>query len=318
MPSSTFAADVVDLAGQLAADERQQPNTIARVPITVMPAARPRGTIRVRSGVDRLEQGREQERDEDRDDDLGQPRRHVEDSHDCCTDDQRAPRPLARSADAAWHGPVGRAGAGRPRPSGSPRARPTTVRGRAAGSAADRSGRGRRSRMRRWYVLAGQRPSRGSAGLAMSSTCGGASIRFLGGCALVLSFLPHRGAVAQLVARLVRNEKVRGSNPLSSTRREPRPTSVNVAEPGGVSSLSLVPDLGSCTPRVPRSVQTVQTRPVGGGAEVVQVEVRRRDRRVAHPGLHGAGIHAAGEPQAGRPCAAGRGSARGESSGSGL
>src|SRR3954469_5993003 len=27
----------------------------------------------------------------------------------------------------------------------------------------------------------------------------------------------HQGAVAQLVARLVRNEKVRGSNPLSST-----------------------------------------------------------------------------------------------------
>ncbi len=29
------------------------------------------------------------------------------------------------------------------------------------------------------------------------------------------------GAVAQLVARLVRNEKVRGSNPLSSTRSRP-------------------------------------------------------------------------------------------------
>ena len=30
--------------------------------------------------------------------------------------------------------------------------------------------------------------------------------------------------MAQLVARLVRNEKVRGSNPLSSTKRKPRPT----------------------------------------------------------------------------------------------
>ena len=34
---------------------------------------------------------------------------------------------------------------------------------------------------------------------------------------LVLLFRPHQGAVAQLVARLVRNEKARGSNPLSST-----------------------------------------------------------------------------------------------------
>src|SRR4029077_13051901 len=35
------------------------------------------------------------------------------------------------------------------------------------------------------------------------------------------------GAVAQLVARLVRNEKVRGSNPLSSTTAAPRLTSGN-------------------------------------------------------------------------------------------
>src|SRR6476661_878214 len=33
----------------------------------------------------------------------------------------------------------------------------------------------------------------------------------------VLSLLPHHGAVAQLVAHLVRNEGVRGSSPLSST-----------------------------------------------------------------------------------------------------
>src|SRR4051794_29579246 len=37
-------------------------------------------------------------------------------------------------------------------------------------------------------------------------------------CRRVLSCGPHQGAVAQLVARLVRNEKVRGSNPRSSTR----------------------------------------------------------------------------------------------------
>ena len=35
--------------------------------------------------------------------------------------------------------------------------------------------------------------------------------------ATVLSFRPHHGAVAQLVAHLVRNEGVRGSSPLSST-----------------------------------------------------------------------------------------------------
>lgn len=44
--------------------------------------------------------------------------------------------------------------------------------------------------------------------------------------------------------------------------------------------MSLVADLGSCTPRVPPGVQTVQAGTVGGGAEVVEVEVRRRDRRV--------------------------------------
>jgi hypothetical protein len=43
------------------------------------------------------------------------------------------------------------------------------------------------------------------------------SSRFPWAVRLVLQFRPHRGAVAQLVARLVRNEKVRGSNPLSST-----------------------------------------------------------------------------------------------------
>jgi hypothetical protein len=46
----------------------------------------------------------------------------------------------------------------------------------------------------------------------------------------VLSFPTHHpvhGAVAQLVARLVRNEKVRGSNPLSSTKQKPPLTCIN-------------------------------------------------------------------------------------------
>ena len=41
--------------------------------------------------------------------------------------------------------------------------------------------------------------------------------RFRSGAQRVLSLLPHHGAVAQLVAHLVRNEGVRGSSPLSST-----------------------------------------------------------------------------------------------------
>jgi hypothetical protein len=37
-----------------------------------------------------------------------------------------------------------------------------------------------------------------------------------------------RGAMAQLVARLVRNEKVRGSSPLSSTRSNPSLTALRL------------------------------------------------------------------------------------------
>ena len=48
------------------------PKTTARVPMTVTPAARPRGMIRAQRRVDRLEERREEEGDEDRDDDLGQ------------------------------------------------------------------------------------------------------------------------------------------------------------------------------------------------------------------------------------------------------
>ena len=86
--------------------------------------------------------------------------------------------------------------------------------------------------MPRSYVLAGQHQSRRPVASPAGPPSRG-SIRFRAACALVLSFLPHRGAVAQLVARLVRNEKVRGSNPLSSTRREPRPTSGNAAGRAG-------------------------------------------------------------------------------------
>ena len=132
---------------------------------------------------------------------------------------------------AQWAGPVRVVGGHRGRRAGPA----TTVRGRSAGSAAVRSGRGRRSRMRRCVSscpVSGPR-GRNRLGARESHRPAAARSGFWRPARSVLSFLPHRGAVAQLVARLVRNEKARGSNPLSSTRREPRPTSTNVAGRAG-------------------------------------------------------------------------------------
>lgn len=64
--------------------------------------------------------------------------------------------------------------------------------------------------------------------------------------------------------------------------------------------MSFGPRSSLCAPGVPPSVQARQSGPVGGGAEVVQVKVRCRDRRVPHPRLDGPWVHAAGKPQAGR------------------
>ena len=140
--------------------------------------------------------------------------------------------------------------------------------------------------MRRSYVLPGQRPSRRTDWLAMYHPVA-APIRFLGGCALVLSFLPHRGAVAQLVARLVRNEKARGSNPLSSTRREPRPTSVNVAGRAGFRRCHWFADLGSDsrTPVYPSVAWRYQT--VGTSSAAVGGECCRGGRRGSGTGVRG-------------------------------
>ena len=216
MPSVTFdPMSSIWLVSWLPTND-SMPNTIARVPMTVMPAARPRGNTRVRRCVHRLEQGGEQECDQDRDDDLGQPRGHVERRHHRCADDQRAPGPLARRADAAGHGPVGR---------------PVRVVGGHRGLGRGHGhGAGEVGGVGRGPVRAGQAqshaamvcPGRSAARAAdrrvrVVQGCPGPPDRFRAGCALVLSFLPHRGAVAQLVARLVRNEKARGSNPLSST-----------------------------------------------------------------------------------------------------
>src|SRR5450759_3871712 len=55
---------------------------------------------------------------------------------------------------------------------------------------------------------------------------------FLTRRAAVLSFRPHHGAVAQLVAHLVRNEGVRGSSPLSSTDRIYNRRPKALSEPG--------------------------------------------------------------------------------------
>src|SRR4029450_7126016 len=81
----------------------------------------------------------------------------------------------------------------------------------------------------------------------------------------VIVWLAH-GAVAELVARLVRNEKVRGSNPRGSTTREPRPTSANAETMAGFRHCR-VPLLRLRAPPV-RSHFDSQTRgsePGGGG-----------------------------------------------------
>jgi len=47
-------------------------------------------------------------------------------------------------------------------------------------------------------------------------------------------------------------------------------------------------------------VEPIEAGPVGRRAEEVQVPVRRRDRLMPHPGLHGSRVNAAGEPEAQR------------------
>ena len=150
------------------------------------------------------------------------------------------------------------------------------VRGRSDGPAPRRGSRGRRSRIPRCYVVSGP-PGSQRARLRDGGRRGSCvSAAFRAGVIVA----PHFGAVAQLVARLVRNEKVRGSNPLSSTRREPRPTSPNAADRAGFRRCHWCPTSVRVPPVYPGAFQTVQTGPVGRGLELVHVEVRRRDGRV--------------------------------------
>jgi hypothetical protein len=51
-----------------------------------------------------------------------------------------------------------------------------------------------------------------------------------------------------------------------------------------------------CSPPV---VQAVQSRPVGGGSQGVQIEVRSGDRGVSHPRVHRDRIDSASEPETG-------------------
>jgi len=84
--------------------------------------------------------------------------------------------------------------------------------------------------------------------------------RFQQEIALVLKFRSHHGAVAQLVARLVRNEKVRGSNPLSSTTGKPRLTCTNTVQQAGFRHChSLFPRLRA--PLVPPALRFSLSRP---------------------------------------------------------
>ena len=96
--------------------------------------------------------------------------------------------------------------------------------------------------------------------------------------------------MAQLVARLVRNEKVRGSNPLSSTRTD---------------TIIWCPfRLPPLPPHCPRHVEALQTGPTVLCSEEVQVAVRGRDRLVNEPCLDRPGVDATRQPQAGGSAAA--------------
>jgi hypothetical protein len=59
-------------------------------------------------------------------------------------------------------------------------------------------------------------------------------------------------------------------------------------------------DHAACTPCVPPAVQTVQTGPIGGGSQMVQIEIGSGNRCVSYPCLYGHRINSAGQPEAGR------------------
>jgi hypothetical protein len=56
--------------------------------------------------------------------------------------------------------------------------------------------------------------------------------------------------------------------------------------------------LAGVCPLYAPGVQTVQTSPIRGGSEVVQIKVGGRDRGVSHPRLHGHWVNSARQPQA--------------------
>jgi hypothetical protein len=97
--------------------------------------------------------------------------------------------------------------------------------------------------------------------------------------------------------RVSRNEKVRGSNPLSSTNGTPSHLQEHPGEAGSFYCQSAF--LSRCAPPAPQR-ETLQSRPVRGRAEVVQVDLRGGDRGVPEPGLDGDGIDAARQPEARR------------------
>ena len=97
----------------------------------------------------------------------------------------------------------------------------------------------------------------------------------------------------------LRNEKVRGSNPLSSTPADPgltRPYASRVGE----SERCHRPGPPVVRPLFARVVQTGQSGPVSRRSQVVQIEICRCHRVGPHPGLHGHRIDAPSEPQARR------------------
>ena len=100
--------------------------------------------------------------------------------------------------------------------------------------------------------------------------------------------------------RRLRNEKVRGSNPLSSTQAKVtltrRRTTVAYASFPCDSGSSDSGVLLVCLGRVRRSnPATIRGRP-----QVVQIEVRGGDGRMTHPGLHRDHVGTARQPETGR------------------
>ena len=106
--------------------------------------------------------------------------------------------------------------------------------------------------------------------------------------------LTKAGALAW---RHLRNEKVRGSSPLSSTHLKMAFDQAKHVEHRRIRLLSFRLDPRPRPPGGPRTIQTSQSGLVSGRSHVMEVQVRSRNRRVPHPRLHRDRIDSASQPQ---------------------